>query len=251
MYYLGFLEQNTKDVVIFKSLKAPKKGDFSYFVRVMGPYSTEDKARKGLIHVKEAYGEYGYRENPSQESREQYRLQNPAVSERQRRFMCSDLGRLRSGKRTRTTMTERQLRDYCVKSNPARVLESQIRRGIIHELEHTTDREIARKIACDHLREDPKYYTHLAKMEKQYIKKNYLSDRKALALTKKVIAIGKKLFKHEQSEIRKGNPASEHFDKFIRGMKTLEKYAVGSKPYIDALAKTYADLQVAKKEMGK
>ena len=81
--------------------------------------------------------------------------------------------------------------------------------------------------------------------------KNSISDKQALALTKKVIAYGKKLLKHEQSELRRGNPVNEHLDKFIRGMKTLERYAVGSKPYIDALAKTYADLQVAKAKMGK
>lgn len=37
--------------------------------------------------------------------------------------------------------------------------------GIETEMEHTTDREIARKIAMDHLYEDPAYYTKLKKME--------------------------------------------------------------------------------------
>jgi len=177
MYYLGFLKQNTKDVVIFKSLKAPKKGDFSYFVRVMGPYSTEDKARTGLSQLKEAYGEYGYRENPSPASRKRF-----------------------------------------------------LKKGIVCGKDHAHSGRCA------------KYGNPL---------KNSISDKQALALTKKIVAYGKKLFKHEQSELRRGNPVNEHFDKFIRGMKTLEKYAVGSKPYIDALAKTYADLQVAKAKMGK
>jgi len=72
-----------------------------------------------------------------------------------------------------------------------------------------------------------------------------------LALTKRVIELGKRLFKHEQSEIRKGNPASDHMSKFIRGMKTLEKYVVGSKTYIDKLAEVYSHLQEAKKVMTK
>ena len=40
---------------------------------------------------------------------------NPAVSERQRKFMCAELGRLRAGKRTRTGMKEKSFRDFCRK----------------------------------------------------------------------------------------------------------------------------------------
>lgn len=36
----------------------------------------------------------------------------PAVSEKQRRFMGSELGRLRRGQKTQTGMTEDQLRDF-------------------------------------------------------------------------------------------------------------------------------------------
>ena len=79
----------------------------------------------------------------------------------------------------------------------------------------------------------------------------YMTDKKALALTKKIITYGKRLFKHEKSEIRQNPEEGRHFDRFIRGMQRLEKYTVGSKAYIDALAKTYADLQVAKAAMKK
>lgn len=44
-------------------------------------------------------------------------------------------------------------------------------KGAIHEFEHTDDVEVATKIAMDHLREDPYYYAHLEKMERQYKKK--------------------------------------------------------------------------------
>lgn len=39
----------------------------------------------------------------------------PAVSERQRRFMGADLARAKTGKKTRTGMSEEQLRDFARK----------------------------------------------------------------------------------------------------------------------------------------
>lgn len=39
--------------------------------------------------------------------------------------------------------------------------------GVIHELEHTTDLQIAQEIAKDHLIEDPLYYTKLKSIEEQ------------------------------------------------------------------------------------
>jgi len=46
----------------------------------------------------------------------------------------------------------------------------QLRMGIKVEMEHTKNPAIAKKIACDHLKEfgyDAKYYTELLKMEKR------------------------------------------------------------------------------------
>jgi hypothetical protein len=40
---------------------------------------------------------------------------NPAVSERQRRFMGAELSRKRAGKKTRTGMSESQLEDFARK----------------------------------------------------------------------------------------------------------------------------------------
>lgn len=42
----------------------------------------------------------------------------------------------------------------------------ELSKGIKHELEHTSSEEVAKEIAMDHLVEDPEYYTHLEKMEK-------------------------------------------------------------------------------------
>jgi hypothetical protein len=275
MYYLGFLKYSPKHAVIFRSIKTPQPGDFRYFVHVMGPYESEDKARAGLNRIKG----YGYRENPSSASRAKYcreRQLSPSKFDR-RSFRTIKLGKgkkgviacpkdhYHSGTCGVGTKLQTILHPVGAKGCPVGGLElkkrvrnpfiseSQIRIGTKHELEHTTDRAIARKIACDHLREDPKYYTHLAKMEKMYKKnpKKYMSDRQALALTKKVITFGKRLAKHEQSEIRKGNPASGHLVKFVEQMKTLEKYAVGTKEYIDKLAEAYGHLKAAKAAMKK
>jgi hypothetical protein len=58
-----------------------------------------------------------------------------------------------------------------------RVSASQLRRGIAVEHEHTRGvvspsraRQIARKIACDHLLEFPDYYTRLDRMEAEALR---------------------------------------------------------------------------------
>lgn len=53
-------------------------------------------------------------------------------------------------------------KDRCTQIN-----KTQLRIGTRHELEHTKSRKVARRIACDHLLESPRYYTYLNKMEKQ------------------------------------------------------------------------------------
>ena len=45
------------------------------------------------------------------------------------------------------------------------VLVAEFKKGIQTEMEHTTDREMAKEITLDHLFEDPKYYTKLATVE--------------------------------------------------------------------------------------
>ena len=43
---------------------------------------------------------------------------------------------------------------------------SQLEKGIRVELEHTTDKKVAKEIALDHLNELPDYYDRLEKAEK-------------------------------------------------------------------------------------
>lgn len=44
----------------------------------------------------------------------------------------------------------------------------QVKMGVEVEKEHTNDPAIAEKIAKQHLEEDPKYYTKLKKMEREF-----------------------------------------------------------------------------------
>ena len=44
--------------------------------------------------------------------------------------------------------------------------QKSLKQGMKVEAEHTTDGDIAREIAMDHLSEDSKYYKRLSKMEK-------------------------------------------------------------------------------------
>lgn len=163
MYYLGFLKQNTKDVVIFKSLKAPRKGDFAYFIRVMGPYQTEGNARKGLVRLKESYGEFGYHENPSSKARAIYK-----------------------------------------------------KKGITCRKDHAHNGKCA------------SYQNPLG-----------ATVEKAVKLTKKLV--------RAYDAFRQDNPRKSYHDqKFLRFMGELEKYKVGTPPYIAVLAKAYEHLQSAK-----
>jgi len=51
--------------------------------------------------------------------------------------------------------------------SPKKQFNSELQMGIKVEMEHTTDKRIAEKIARDHLKEFPDYYTRLARMEKE------------------------------------------------------------------------------------
>lgn len=44
--------------------------------------------------------------------------------------------------------------------------DNELKKGIKHELEHTSNKEIAKIIALDHLKQIPNYYTLLAKFDK-------------------------------------------------------------------------------------
>jgi hypothetical protein len=60
------------------------------------------------------------------------------------------------------------------------IMVAEFKKGIAVEMEHTTDREVAKEITLDHLFEDPKYYDKLAKVEEYVDKKGV--ERVAAAL---------------------------------------------------------------------
>jgi hypothetical protein len=60
------------------------------------------------------------------------------------------------------------------------IMVAEFKKGIAVEMEHTTDREVAKEITLDHLFEDPKYYDKLKKVE-EYIDKKGV-ERVAAAL---------------------------------------------------------------------
>lgn len=57
-------------------------------------------------------------------------------------------------------------------------IETQIKKGIEIEKEHTNDREKATEIAMDHISEFPDYYDRIEKMEKDAKKKWEVSESK-------------------------------------------------------------------------
>jgi hypothetical protein len=70
---------------------------------------------------------------------------------------------------------------------------SELREGSRHELEHTSDRRLARRIALDHLAEDPHYYSKLRQMERGGVSKMKIDETLARRIDR---VLGKK---------RKGN----------------------------------------------
>ena len=53
------------------------------------------------------------------------------------------------------------------KSKPGDFDQDQLRMGISVEMEHTNDRKVAKEIAMDHLKEDPRYYSKLKRVHKE------------------------------------------------------------------------------------
>lgn len=118
MWYVGFLGVDLNRMVVFSDEQTPTKRKYPYLGKVLGPYVEEWEARNTMKVLRRGYGY----------------VENPAYSERQRKFMCAELGRLRSGKRTKTKMTGRQLRDYC-KKNPGEAYHNRKFLSYIADLE--------------------------------------------------------------------------------------------------------------------
>ncbi len=69
--------------------------------------------------------------------------------------------------------------------------QDELMKGLEVEMEHTTNKKIAREIALDHLAEDPKYYTKLERIHKENPRKVAKKKNKKLWEQVKKIAVKK------------------------------------------------------------
>jgi hypothetical protein len=84
------------------------------------------------------------------------------------------------------------------------MLVAEFKKGIQTEMEHTTDREMAKEITMDHLFEDPQYYTKLATVEE------YVDD-------KGVEHVGAALPQTEEEPLKEGEDSEET----LEGLKEM------------------------------
>lgn len=64
-------------------------------------------------------------------------------------------------------LSEKYLNEVVTPAKEEDVDPKQLEMGIKTEMEHTDDKEEAKKIALQHLAEDPHYYSKLKKIEKK------------------------------------------------------------------------------------
>jgi ribosomal protein S18 acetylase RimI-like enzyme len=62
-----------------------------------------------------------------------------------------------------TKIIKELLKEFIEPANPSKVDPHQLKMGIKVEMEHTNDPKVAKRIALQHLAEDPEYYTKLTK----------------------------------------------------------------------------------------
>jgi len=82
----------------------------------------------------------------------------------------------------------------------------ELARGLEHEMEHTTNRDVAREIAMDHLAERPDYYWLLDEMDKMPIAPQYRvgepSERSPTAIA--IVVLGGLFLAVQIGKIAKG-----------------------------------------------
>jgi len=104
----------------------------------------------------------------------------------------------------------------------------QLAMGIKVEREHTNSDVLAREIAMDHLTENPRYYTALAKMEKQFEGNDFSNKVHPLALLARKRAAADEKEGHDAAEYWRGWAAGSFLtanDSDITGYKKEKKRA--------------------------
>jgi hypothetical protein len=170
MYYIGFLKKDARHAMVFKSLVKPKSAGMTYFVKVIGPYPTEQEANMILRNFKAV----GWHDNPVGKI-------DKIVSYAKRGIRAYEAFKQEN---------PNQLRKYGMK-NPAQVI----------------------------------------------------SHKQALQLVKKVMTYAKKLYKHEKAGVKENPGKMYHEREFRLHMRDMEKYKLGSAPYIAALARAFEHLK--------
>jgi hypothetical protein len=105
------------------------------------------------------------------------------------------------------------------------MLVAEFKKGIQTEMEHTTDREMAKEITMDHLFEDPQYYTKLATVEE------YVDD-------KGVEHVAAALPQTEEEPIKEGEDYTETPEETLEGLKEM---AMGNLERIEDYAEMISD----------
>lgn len=96
---------------------------------------------------------------------------------------------------------------------------AEFKKGIAVEMEHTTDREVAKEITLDHLFEDPKYYDKLKKVEEYVDDKGVEHVAAALPQTEEEPVNEGSILKEKQFKGLDGIPANTSLEKINKDQK--------------------------------
>jgi hypothetical protein len=123
------------------------------------------------------------------------------------------------------------------------VLVDEFKKGISVEMEHTSDREIAKEIALDHLYEDPKYYTKLSSIEERSKGKLRPADK----LRRKRAMAGKKAaIQRRKRRTQKRKKSLDKLKKIAYKMAYLQVYKQFMEDLFPGMKKSDLSIQQAK-----
>src|SRR5574337_1078274 len=270
MYYIGFLDKQLEKPLIFQSDVVPSKSELIYFHRVIGPFGTEQLAKYELKLKRRQR-----MNNPSRAKYCRERQLSPSIfakgsfrtiplggSGKKGVVACSKghyhRGKCGVGTRLQTILHP-EGSGRCPRGAGGREMAKRHDNAPPIEWKEIFDRLLregysakeAMQLAWKEFRKTYDWYHGRVVVKNNPKKDNperVISHKQALALTKKIIRYAEKLFKHERHGVKYGtNPGADYHDrKFIYYMKELEKYAIGSQPYIATLAKAYEHLESAR-----
>ena len=106
---------------------------------------------------------------------------------------------------------------------PLKSLKAKLEQGINVEMEHTTDKAVAREIAMDHIYEDPNYYTKLKTIEKEAIEEQPVEEKKdPYAISAYALELQKGLEEHLLESMIEDNMFRSNYIDFNRLERELD-----------------------------